>query len=85
MAAATTSRATKVPTAHPIATTSAAPLTTSRSESARLRRSPMTTLSTVPRIGVIRGATIMAPMTVAVESATTPADAMTAARARRIQ
>ena len=39
----------------------------------------------VPRIGVISGATIIGPMTVAVESATTPAPAMTAASTRRTQ
>ena len=37
-----------------------------------------TTAKTMPRIGVISGATIMAPMTVAVASLTTPAEAMTA-------
>ncbi len=43
----------------------------------------MTTASIVPRIGVINGATIMAPITVAVESAATPADAMIDAKTRR--
>ena len=36
-------------------------------------------------MGIISGATIIAPITVAVESATTPALAMTAARVNRIQ
>ena len=85
MVAAITSTGASAPIAHPIATTSAAPATTSSRETTRLRRSPITTLSTVPRIGVISGATIIAPMTVAVESATTPAEAMTAARVSRIQ
>jgi hypothetical protein len=44
-----------------------------------LAPSASTTDSTIPRIGVISGATIMAPITVAVESLTTPADAITAA------
>jgi hypothetical protein len=44
-----------------------------------LAPSASTTASTIPRIGVISGATIMAPITVAVESLTTPADAITAA------
>ncbi len=64
---------------------SAAPASTSRIERIRLARSPSTTPSIVPRIGIISGATIIAPITVAVESATTPAEAMTEARASRIQ
>jgi len=39
----------------------------------------------VPRIGVISGATIIEPITVAVESETTPALAMIDARINRIQ
>ena len=38
-----------------------------------------------PRIGVIRGATIIAPMTVAVESPMTPDVAMTDASTSRVQ
>jgi hypothetical protein len=57
----------------PIATTHAAPATTSARARARFARSPVTTDRTVPRIGVISGATIMAPITVAAESATIPA------------
>ena len=62
-----------------------APATTSPRHRSRLARLPMTTASMVPWIGIISGATIMAPMTVAVESATTPAEAMMEARTRRIQ
>ena len=40
-------------------------------------RSAVTTPSTIPRIGVISGAMIMAPITVAVESLTTAAVAIT--------
>lgn len=48
-------------------------------------RSASTTERAVPRMGVMRGATIIAPMTVAAESATTPAAAMTVARMMRTQ
>ena len=58
----------------------AAPASTSSNDRTRLVWSPSTVASIVPRIGVMSGATIMAPITVAVESATTPAEAMTAAR-----
>ena len=44
----------------------------------RLARSPSTVASIVPWIGVISGATIIAPITVAVESAMTPAEAIIA-------
>ena len=44
----------------------------------RFGPSVSTTPSTTPRIGVINGAMIMAPITVAVESLTTPAVAITA-------
>lgn len=47
--------------------------------------SARTSASALPRIGVISGATIIAPITVAVESPTTPADAMTAASTSRTQ
>lgn len=62
----------------------AAPLATSAIERNRLVLSPSTTASMVPRIGVMSGATIMAPMTVAVESPPTPADAMIDSRVSRI-
>ncbi len=39
----------------------------------------------MPRIGVINGATIIAPITVAVESATSPAVAITEASTSRTQ
>ena len=48
-------------------------------------RSARTTARAVPRIGVICGATIIAPITVASESATTPAPAMTASSVRSTQ
>ena len=50
-----------------------------------IRRSDNATASAQPRIGVISGATIIAPMTVAVESETTPALAMIAARTSSAQ
>jgi len=53
-----------------------APETTSSSERMRLARSPSTVASIVPWMGPSRGATIIAPITAAVESATTPAAAM---------
>ena len=48
-------------------------------------RSASTRPTATPRMGVMSGATIIAPMTVAVESATRPAVAMTAARTRSPQ
>ena len=69
----------------PIATTAAEPSTTSSTERPRFGPSRVTTESTVPRIGVISGATIIAPITVAVESASTPAVAMIEARIRSVQ
>ena len=45
----------------------------------------VTTDKAVPRMGVIRGATIIAPITVAVESATTPDVAMTVAKTKSTQ
>jgi hypothetical protein len=51
----------------------------------RLGRSPRVTASIVPWMGTISGATIIAPMTVAVESPTTPAAAMTEASVTTIQ
>ena len=51
----------------------------------RLDRSANATASTIPRIGVMSGATIIAPITVAVESAVTPAAAITAARTSSTQ
>ena len=76
----------KSPMIHANPTTTAAPTTTSRMLRRRFFASVSATASTIPRIGVISGATIMAPITVAVESLTTPAAAMTAdgARAARI-
>jgi len=58
---------------------------TSSRQRRRLAPSVSTTARTMPRIGVIRGATIMAPITVAVESLTTPADAITADSGSRSQ
>ncbi len=68
-----------------MAIAAAAPPRTNRIDRTRFARSPSTTPSIVPRIGVISGATIMAPMTVAVESPTTPAAAMIEARTNRTQ
>ena len=51
----------------------------------KLARSARTTDSIVPCIGSMSGATIMAPITVAVESPTTPAAAMIEARINRTQ
>ena len=68
-----------------MAIAAAAPPRTNRIDRTRFARSPSTTPSIVPRIGVISGATIMAPMTVAVESPTTPAAAMVEARTNRTQ
>ena len=59
-----------------MATARHAPAMTRPMHRSRFLRSPRTTASIVPRIGVISGATIIAPMTVAVESPTTPAAAM---------
>ena len=79
LVAATTGYGTNRPISHPMATTAAAPATTKMTHRRTLARSASTTPRTIPRIGVISGATIMAPITVAVESLTTPADAITAA------
>ena len=58
------------------ATTVTTPATTSPSD--RIARStwPVTSAAATAMIGVIRGATIIAPITVAVESPITPAVAM---------
>ena len=61
----------------PMATTT--PAATSRSERRRCPTSPVTTERADAMIGVIRGATIIAPMTTAVESVSTPPVAMTTA------
>jgi hypothetical protein len=80
-----TSFTTTKPTSHPMAIAVSPPPATRRSERIRFDRSASATESMVPRIGVIRGATIMAPMTVAVESAAMPAAAMIDASTIRIQ
>lgn len=85
LVAATTGFEIPMPSRYPMRTAAAAPVTTRPMERNRLARSPSTTASIVPRMGVISGATIMAPMTVAVESPTTPAAAMIDARISRIQ
>jgi hypothetical protein len=66
--AATTSVTTNSPTRSPTATAVAAPATTSAMLRARFVRSQVTTASIVPWIRAISGATIIAPITVAVES-----------------
>src|SRR3712207_3835370 len=83
--AAVTSLTTSRPTSHPTAMAARPPHARRRSEWTRFDRSASTTESMVPRIGVIRGATIIAPMTVAVESAAMPAAAMIEASTMRIQ
>ena len=65
LVAATTVVRHNLPSNQPIAITAIAPVTTSSSERARFARSASTTASTIPRIGVMSGATIIAPMTVA--------------------
>ena len=85
LVAATTSLTCTTPMRYPMATTTRAPPTTRPALCSRWVRSASTRARAVPRIGVIRGATIMAPITVAVESATTPAEAMMAARISRTQ
>ena len=65
--------------------TAAAPARTMPTERSRLGLSARTMARTMPRIGVISGATIMAPMTVAVESLITPAVAITADSRSSIQ
>ena len=77
--AATTGTGVNWPSSQPSATTAHAPVATSRNETARFRGFTVTVDRTMPRIGVISGATIIAPITVAVESMTTPAVAITAA------
>ena len=62
----------------PIATTNVAPPRTNRPARAAPPGSCLAMPSAMPMIGVDRGAMIMAPITVAVESASTPAEAMTA-------
>ena len=79
LVAATTGSGTSSPSRKPIATTSAAPARTVVTPRTIRDRSARTTARAVPRIGVISGATIIAPITVASESATTPAPAMIAA------
>lgn len=74
---------------HPIskqmATTVRAPPGTRSAQRTTWCRSARTRARALPRIGVISGAPIIAPITVAVESPTTPADAMIAARTSRTQ
>ncbi|MNW52092.1 hypothetical protein D3C74_295990 [compost metagenome] len=85
LVAATISIGTNSPTTYPVATTPAAPATTRSADEVRFLWSLRTIASAVPTMGVMRGATIMAPITVAVLSAATPADAMIAARISRVQ
>jgi hypothetical protein len=69
----------------PMRTTAAAPPSVRAAELQSRRASPMTTASAIPMIGVPSGATIIAPMTVAVELAKMPAVAMMADSRIRIQ
>jgi hypothetical protein len=66
--------------ARPIAVTTPRP--TRSSERHRWSISPVTMARALAMIGVMSGATIMAPMTVAVESARTPPVAITTERTR---
>jgi hypothetical protein len=83
--APTTGTGVNWPSSHPRATTAQAPETTSKNETLRFRVSAVTDERTMPRIGVINGATIIAPITVAVESVITPAVAITAASSSKAQ
>src|SRR4051794_11022147 len=62
-----------------------APVRTRTRDRRALRRSARTIANAVPRMGVISGATIMAPMTVAVELDVIPAVAITAASGSKVQ
>ena len=70
----------RAPSNHANATTPTAPATTSRNERQARLGSPITIAAVVARIGVIKGAMIIAPMTVAVESSITPFAAITVDR-----
>lgn len=83
--AATTSLGTNQASTSPIATTTTAAVVTMATDRSRFARSPSTDASIVPWMGIISGATIMAPITVAVESERMPVLAMTAANVNKIQ
>ena len=70
--------ATKTEKTSPSTTTITSPTSTHRIERITRLRCPVTMPSAMPRIGVPSGAMIMAPMTVAVESVSTPAIAIDA-------
>ena len=60
------------PRMKPTATAVAMPATPTRMELTIALRSPMLTAKASPMMGSMRGATIMAPMTVATESPSSP-------------
>ena len=78
LVAATTGKGANRPSSQLSATTAAPPMMSSSRHRRRLLHRQYDA-STIPRIGGISGATIIAPITVAAESLTTPADAITAA------
>ncbi len=69
--------ATNTASASPSTTTMPTPLSTHRIEDTTSLSCPVTMPHAMPRIGVPSGAMIMAPITVAVESVSTPAIAIT--------
>ncbi len=71
--------------ATPTRTTTAAPVRAKRTERLVAFGSRLAMPSAMPMIGVDSGAMIIAPITVAVESASTPAVAMTAESASMVQ
>ncbi len=73
--------ATKTEKSSPSTTTITSPSSTHRIDRTTRLRCPVTMPSAMPRIGVPSGAMIMAPMTVAVESVSTPGDRDRARRA----
>ena len=70
---ASTGPTTTAPSSQPMPMAAKAPAITRPTDLVRFFRSPRTAASMVPWMGTMRGATIMAPITVAVESPTMPA------------
>ena len=85
LVAATSGTGASRPSRNPMATTRRAPARTMSRDRRALRWSARTMANAVPRIGVISGATIIAPMTVAVEFDVMPAVAITAASGSNVQ
>ena len=82
---ASTGPTTTAPSSQPMPMAAKAPAITRPTDLVRFLRSPRTAASMVPWMGTMSGATIIAPITVAVESATMPAPAMIADRIISIQ